>query len=132
PSRLTRNANPERTAPKRAIEAVICKLPTPAALIAVSSLSDCIFASPITVPTRIAIGQVNATTFGIKATVNCHTRLAGRSTLKKMSENRLACCTNRTTLSSSHEETKYGSTAMIKYFDISQPCRVIQFVCVDY
>ena len=54
----------------------------------------------------MAIGHVNATTFGINAAVSCHTRLDGMLVLKKMSENRLACWTNKMTLSKSQEKMK--------------------------
>ena len=42
------------------IGTVIWKFPTPAARIATSSLSPCIFERPITVPTKIAIGHVKS------------------------------------------------------------------------
>src|SRR5688500_8935339 len=102
----------------------IRKLPTPAARIATSSLSPCIFVRPMTMPTSAAIGHVNAITFGIKAIASCHIRLLGIFALKKISENRLACWTKRITLSSSHAEKKYGTIAPIKYLEIVQLVRI--------
>jgi hypothetical protein len=71
-------------------------------------------------PTSAAIGHVKAITLGTRAAVSCHTRLVGIFTLKRISENRLACWTKRMTLRRSHEKKKYGKTAWTKYLEINK------------
>ncbi len=125
PRILTIKAKIERAMPSITIGTTTCRFPTPAALIAVNSLSPCIFESPMMVPTSTAIGHVNAMTFGTRATVNCQIKLTGILALKKISENLPACWTNNITLKTSHENTKYGNIACTKYFEISSPIRFI-------
>jgi hypothetical protein len=88
---LIKKAKTERMIPKIIIGIEICKFPVPAARAAINSLSPCIFERPMITPTKAAIGQVKAMTFGTSAKVSCQTRLDGRIVLKKISENRLTC-----------------------------------------
>src|SRR5690606_17410015 len=120
PLMFTKRAKSDNTIPSTTIGTAIWTLPTPAARIAVNSLSPCNFERPMIVPTKTALGQVNAMTFGMRPIISCHMRPLGIFTLKNNSEYRLACWRKRMTVSRTHENRKYGTTAPNRYREMSQ------------
>src|SRR5919107_405043 len=93
--------------------------PTPAACIAVSSLSWPNCPKPVAVPTSTDIGSVKISMFGSRSIATSAVRRRGAFEEPSTSANLVVCCIRRIAESTSNESARYGSTAASVY--LSKP-----------
>ena len=96
-------------------------VPTPAARMAISSLSLPILLSPVAVPMSTDMGKVKTSILGIRPSARSATASSEGSAEPRISTNLPACCASKTNVNNSRDRPRYGRIAVIMYLWMSLP-----------